>query len=272
MSVSALRAVPLATAKIIAEVDGAVGWLRINQPERRNAISLEMWQGLADATAAFEADAGVRVVVIHGVGGRSLAAGADISEFEQQRANAEQKQRYGEVAARGQNGLAQLSKPLVAMIQGYCIGGGLGIALQADVRIAAEGARFGIPAARLGLGYEYAGLATLARLVGPSVAKDILFSARQLDAAEALRIGLVNHVHAPDALESRVRDYAATIAANAPLTLHAAKAAMRLFERYSEHADAPAVDALVARCFDSEDYREGRRAFMDKRTPLFKGR
>jgi len=272
MSVSALRAVPLATGKIIAEVDGAVGWLRINQPERRNAISLEMWQGLADATAAFEADAGVRVVVIHGVGGRSFAAGADISEFEQQRANAEQKQRYGEVAARGQNGLAQLSKPLVAMIQGYCIGGGLGIALQADVRIAAEGARFGIPAARLGLGYEYAGLATLARLVGPSVAKDILFSARQLDAAEALRIGLVNHVHAPDALESRVRDYAATIAANAPLTLHAAKAAMRLFERYSEHADAPAVDALVARCFDSEDYREGRRAFMDKRTPLFKGR
>src|SRR5262245_56327971 len=139
-----VRAIALATTKIIAEVDGGIGWLRINQPERRNAISLEMWQGLGDATAAFEADADVRVVVIHGVGGRSFAAGADISEFESQRANAEQKQRYGEIAARGQNGLANLSKPLIAMIQGYCFGGGLGIALQADLRFAAEGSRFGI--------------------------------------------------------------------------------------------------------------------------------
>ena len=267
-----LRAVPLATSKIIAEVDGGVGWLRINQPERRNAISLEMWQGLADATAAFEADEAVRVVVMHGVGGRSFAAGADISEFEQQRANAEQKQRYGEVAARGQNGLASLSKPLIAMVQGYCIGGGMGIALQADVRFAAEGSRFGIPAARLGLGYEYPGLAALARLVGPSVAKDILFSARQIEAAEALRIGLVNFVVPSDQLASRVHEYAAGIAANAPLTIRAAKAAMRVFERYSQRGDADAIEELVSRCFDSDDYREGRQAFMDKRTPQFKGR
>ena len=267
-----LRAVPLATGKIVAEIEGGVAWLRINQPERRNAISLEMWQGLADATAAFEADDAVRVVVMHGVGGRSFAAGADISEFEQQRANAEQKQRYGEIAARGQNGLAQLSKPLIAMIQGYCIGGGMGIALQADVRFAAEGSRFGIPAARLGLGYEYPGLAALARLVGPSVAKDILFSARQIEAAEALRIGLANFVVPTDELEGRVRDYAANIAANAPLTIQAAKAAMRVFERYSQRDDALAVETLVNRCFDSDDYREGRQAFMDKRPPQFKGR
>jgi enoyl-CoA hydratase/carnithine racemase len=267
-----LRALKLATAKIVAEVDGGIGWLRINQPERRNAISLEMWQGLADATAAFEADEAVRVVVIHGVGGRSFAAGADISEFEQQRANAEQKQRYGEIAARGQDGLAQLSKPLVAMIQGYCIGGGIGIALQADIRIAAVGSRFGIPAARLGLGYEYPGLAALARLVGPSVAKDILFSARQLEADEALRIGLVNTVCDADAIETHVRDYTATIAANAPLTIRATKAAMRVFERYSQHEDAEAIAELVNRCFDSDDYREGRRAFMEKRVPHFKGR
>jgi enoyl-CoA hydratase/carnithine racemase len=266
------RAVALATGKIIAEIEGGIGWLRINQPERRNAISLEMWQGLADATAAFEADAAVRVVVMHGVGGRSFAAGADISEFEQQRANAEQKLRYGEIAARGQNGLASLSKPLIAMVQGYCIGGGMGIALQADVRFAAEDSRFGIPAARLGLGYEYPGLATLARLVGPSAAKDILFSARQIEAAEALRIGLVNFVMPPDELESRVRDYATNIAANAPLTIKAAKAALRVFERYSQRDDAQAVEALVNACFDSEDYREGRQAFMDKRTPQFKGR
>lgn len=267
-----LRAVALATSKIIAEIDGGIGWLRINQPERRNAISLEMWQGLADATAAFESDDAVRVVVMHGVGGRSFAAGADISEFQQQRANAEQKQRYGEIAARGQNGLASLSKPLIAMVQGYCIGGGMGIALQADVRFAADGSRFGIPAARLGLGYEYPGLAALARLVGPSVAKDILFSARQIEAAEALRIGLVNFVVPPNELASRVHDYAASIAANAPLTIQAAKAAMRVFERYSQRGDADVIEELVNRCFDSDDYREGRQAFMDKRTPQFKGR
>jgi enoyl-CoA hydratase/carnithine racemase len=267
-----LRAIPLATAKIIAEVDDGVGWLRINQPERRNAISLEMWQGLADATAAFEADDAVRVVVIHGVGGQSFAAGADISEFERVRANAEQKQRYGEISARGQNGLANLTKPLIAMIQGFCIGGGLAIALQADLRFAAEGSRFAIPAARLGLGYEYAGLATLARLVGPSAAKDILFSARQLQTDEALRLGLVNVVCSADALPGRVADYAATIAANAPLTVRAAKAALRVFERYSQRAEADEVDAMVNRCFDSDDYREGRRAFMEKRVPRFTGR
>jgi enoyl-CoA hydratase len=268
-----LRGISLATSKIIAEVDGGIGWLRINQPERRNAISLEMWRGLGDATAAFEADADVRVVVIHGVGGRSFAAGADISEFATQRANAEQKQRYGEISARGQNGLANLSKPLIAMIQGYCVGGGLAIALQADLRFAAEGSRFGIPAARLGLGYEYSGLAALARLVGPSAAKDILFSARQLDAGEAMRLGLINAVHPSEALESAVRDYAAGIAANAPLTVKACKAGLRQFERYSTNAEAEAIVAeMVNRCFDSADYREGRTAFMEKRQPRFSGR
>jgi len=267
-----LRAVQLATTKIIAEIEAGIGWLRINQPERRNAISLEMWQGLADACTAFEADDTVRVVVIHGVGGRSFAAGADISEFEQQRADAQQKQRYGEVAERAHDGMARLTQPLIAMIQGYCVGGGLGVALHADVRIAAEDARFAIPAARLGLGYEYPGLATLARLVGPSVAKDVLFSARQLDATEALRIGLVNAVHPAGELEDRVREYAATIAGNAPLTIRAAKAAMRVFERYADCDEAAAVEQLVDRCFDSDDYREGRRAFMEKRAPQFKGR
>jgi enoyl-CoA hydratase/carnithine racemase len=266
------RAIPLATDKIRAEVRGAVGWLTINQPERRNAVSLAMWQGLADAAAAFEADDAVRVVVIHGAGGQSFAAGADISEFEQVRANAVQKARYGAVAERGRAGLAGLSKPLLAMIQGYCIGGGLAIALNADLRFATPESRFGIPAAKLGLGYEYAGLAALARLVGPSCAKDLLFSARQLDAAEALRIGLINAVVDAGALQAHVQAYADRVAANAPLTLRAAKAAIRLFERDPNAADAPAVDALVDRCFDSADYAEGRRAFMDKRVPRFQGR
>lgn len=263
----------LATTKIVAEVEDGVGWLTFNNPERRNAVSLEMWQGLGDAAEAFESDAQVRVVVMRGAGGRSFAAGADISEFEQFRADAEQKAAYGKVAARGQGGLARLSKPLIAMIEGFCIGGGLALALTADVRIASVGSRFGIPAAKLGLGYEYAGIAALARLVGPSAAKDILFSARFLEADEAQRIGLVNMIAAdgPQLLE-QVRAYAAGIARNAPLTVHAAKAAVRAFEGYSATPEADAIEALVDRCFDSEDYREGRRAFMEKRTPVFKGR
>ncbi|MBI5257936.1 MAG: enoyl-CoA hydratase/isomerase family protein [Burkholderiales bacterium] len=264
--------VPLQTGKILAEVEEGIGWLTINQPERRNAVSLEMWQGLADAMAAFEADDAVRVVVLRGAGGVSFAAGADITEFEQQRADAQQKARYGEIAARGQKALARSSKPLLALVQGFCIGGGLAIALNADLRFATPGSRFGIPAARLGLGYEYAGVATLARLVGPSTAKDMLFSARQLGADEALRVGLVNAVVDDTEIEAHVRDYAARVAANAPLTVQAAKAALRVFERYADSAGAAEIATLVDRCFDSEDYREGRRAFLEKRTPRFQGR
>ena len=264
--------IALQTDKILARVDDdGIGWLSFNNPARRNAVSLEMWQGLGDALEAFEADAAVRVVVLRGEGGKAFAAGADISEFETRRADAEQKKQYGEIASRGQQGLARLTKPLVAMVQGYCIGGGLAIALSADVRFATPGSKFGIPAAKLGLGYDYPGLAALARLVGPSTAKDILFTARHLDADEALRVGLVNFIVDDAELEARVRAYAAAIAANAPLTVQTAKAAVRLFERYSLNPAADEISAMVDRCFNSDDYKEGRRAFMEKRTPNFVG-
>ena len=266
------RPIALDTSKILAEVNDGVGWLTFNNPARRNAVSLEMWQGLAQATSAFEAVPEVRVVVLRGAGGRSFAAGADISEFEQHRANAEQKKRYGELAAGGHRGLAKLSKPLIAMIQGFCIGGGLAIALSADLRFATPGSRFAIPAAKLGLGYDYPGLAALARLVGPSATKDILFSARMLEADEALRIGLINFVVDDAELEIRVREYAARVAANAPMTVHAVKSAMQVFERYSADPGAAEIAALVDACFNSDDYKEGRRAFMEKRTPRFSGR
>lgn len=265
------RSLPLHTQKILASVEDGVGWVTFNNPERRNAMSLEMWQGLGDAMHALEHDESVRVVVMRGAGGKSFAAGADISEFEQHRANAEQKKSYNDIASRAHRGMSQLGKPLIAMIEGFCIGGGLALALGADVRIATTASSFGIPAARLGLGYDYDGLAALARLVGPSTAKDMLFSARFLDTGEALRVGLVNFAAEPHALEGHVRAYAARIAANAPLTVYAAKAAVRLFEGYS-NADSAAVAALVDRCFDSDDYREGRTAFLEKRTPQFKGR
>ncbi|RZJ26762.1 MAG: enoyl-CoA hydratase [Haliea sp.] len=266
------RNIALQTEKILARAEDGVGWLTFNHPERRNAVSLEMWQGLADGLAALEADNDVRVVVLHGAGGKSFASGADISEFEQHRSNAGQRLDYAQIASRGQKGLAGLTKPLIAMVHGYCIGGGLAIALSADIRFATRGSQFGIPAAKLGLGYEYAGLAALARVVGPSTARDMLFSARMLGADEALRRGLVNFVVEEAQLEAEVCAYASRIAANAPLTVHAAKAAMRVFERYSANAGAEDIDKLVDRCFDSEDYREGRRAFIEKRTPRFVGR
>ncbi len=263
--------ITLQTTKILARVEDGIGWLTINQPERRNAVSLEMWQGIGDALEAFQQDDAVRVVVLHGAGGKAFASGADISEFDAQRANAEQRRQYGEIAARGNRRLAGLDKPLVAMVQGFCIGGGLGIALNADVRFATPESRFGIPAAKLGLGYDYAGVAALARLVGPSVARDMLFSARFLDAAEAAERGLVNFVVGDEQLEARVREWCAHVVDNAPLTVRAAKAAVNAFEQYSRVEAAAAVTALVDACFDSEDYREGRRAFAEKRKPQFRG-
>lgn len=260
------------TPRILAEVEGGVGWITFNHPERRNAMSLDMWEGLGRVARAFEGDTAVRAVVLRGAGGRAFVSGADISEFEQHRANAAQMAHYDAIAAQGFAGLAALSKPLIAMIDGFCVGGGLAIALAADVRFASAASRFAIPAAKLGLGYDYRGVAVLARLVGPSAAKDILFSARFLETPEALRLGLLNFA-ADDAaqLDQQVRRYAAQVAANAPLTVRAAKVALRTFERYSDQAGEDDVAPLVRQCFDSLDYREGRRAFLEKRPPIFQG-
>ena len=262
----------LSTKKILAKVDDGIGWLTFNQPERRNAMSMEMWQGVAEALEAFQADPAVRVVVMHGAGGKAFVSGADISEFDANRANAEQKAHYNAVTSKGKQWLNEIDKPLIAMIQGFCIGGGLAVALTADVRIATEGSQFGIPAAKLGLGYDYPGLATLARLVNPSVARDILFSARFLKADEALRVGLINRVVPEGDLEAEVRAYAALIAQNAPLTIKTAKAALDEWERDPADRDLARIDAMVNACFDSEDYAEGRKAFAEKRKPVFQGR
>jgi enoyl-CoA hydratase len=261
----------LSTDKILAEVDGGIGWLTFNNPARRNAMSMAMWQGVGDALEAFHHNPGVRVVVMKGAGGRAFVSGADISEFDQHRASAEQRKEYAAINARGNRWLRQLDKPLIAMIQGFCIGGGLAVALTADVRIATPESQFGIPAARLGLGYEFGGLAALARLVGPSVARDILFSARFLPADEALRVGLINRIVAADAIEAEVCAYAGMIAANAPLTIRAAKVAFQEWEHDPADRDLARVEALVNACFDSEDYKEGRQAFAEKRKPEFRG-
>lgn len=263
--------IKLETDKIIAEVAGGVGWFTFNNPERRNAISLEMWQGMSDAFQAFESDKEVRVVVMKGAGGRAFASGADISEFEKECANAEQRIRYSAIAQGARDRLANFSKPLVAMIQGSCIGGGLAVALLADVRFATPASKFGIPAAKLGLGYQHALVVALARVIGASRTRDILFSARLIGAEEALRLGMINFVTNDEELQDSVSRYAGVIAANAPLSILAAKAALAQFERKPGGEESAAVTALVDQCFDSEDYKEGRLAFAEKRAPRFSG-
>ncbi len=264
--------ITLDTQRMQARIEDGIGWMIFNNPARHNALSLEMWQGMGDILERFAADDAVRVVVMRGAGGKAFVSGADISEFDEKRANASQQADYGEVAGRASRRLNQLEKPLIALIEGYCIGGGLATALAADVRMATPDSRFGIPAAKLGLGYEYGGLAKLARIVGPSSARDILFSARFLEADEALRLGLINFVSSRESIEAECLAYATRIAGNAPLTVRAAKAAMNAWERGGRADEIAAVDTLVKGCFDSEDYKEGRRAFGEKRTPLFEGR
>ena len=262
----------LDTSKIIGRIDDdGIGWLIFNQPERHNALSLEMWQGIGDVLEAFAADQRVRVVIMRGAGGKAFVSGADISEFNTKRGTAAQEDQYGTVAGRANRWLAQIDKPLIALIEGFCIGGGLATALQADIRFATPDSRFGIPAAKLGLGYQYGGLAKLARVVGPSHARDILFSARFMEADEAFGMGLVNFVVDRAEIEARTIAYAERIANNAPLTVKAAKAALNAWERGGRESEVAAVEAMVKACFDSDDYKEGRRAFGAKETPDFKG-
>jgi enoyl-CoA hydratase/carnithine racemase len=261
----------LGVEKLIGRKEGQIGWMIFNNPERRNAVSLEMWRAIPDVLAAFEADPEVRVVVFTGAGERAFVSGADISQFEAERSDASAEARYSGASAAANAAMAGLSKPSIAMIRGYCIGGGLAVALTCDLRICEEGSRFAIPAARLGLGYGFGGVKALIDVVGPSIAKEILFTARQLTADEALRVGLVNRVTPVAELEPTVRDYAAMIGANAPLTLKAAKLAACEAVRDPDKRRLAEVEAAVAACFDSADFKEGRSAFMEKRTPQFRG-
>jgi enoyl-CoA hydratase/carnithine racemase len=261
----------LGVEKLVGRKDGQVGWMIFNNPERRNAVSLDMWRAIPDVLAAFEADPEVRVIVFTGAGERAFVAGADISQFEAERNDAAAEARYSSASAAASAAMAGLSKPSIAMIRGYCIGGGLAVALSCDLRICTEASRFAIPAARLGLGYGFGGVKALIDVVGPSIAKEILFTARQFSAEEALRVGLVNRVAPAAELEALVRDYAAMIGANAPLTLRAAKLAAREAVRDPDKRRLAEVEAAVAACFDSADFKEGRTAFMEKRTPRFRG-
>ena len=261
----------LNTERLQARIDNGVGWMIFNHPARHNALSLEMWHGIGDILEHYAANEQVRVIIMRGAGGKAFVSGADISEFDEKRANAEQRVAYGQIAGRATKWLNKVEKPLIALIEGYCIGGGLATALSADIRFATPDSRFGIPAAKLGLGYEYEGLAKLARIVGPSRARDIMFSARFMEANEAKDMGLINFIAARQDIERTCLDYAERIAANAPLTVQAAKAAVNAWENGGREDEVARVREMVDACFNSADYKEGRTAFAAKRPPAFKG-
>jgi enoyl-CoA hydratase/carnithine racemase len=260
------------TPKMIARKTDGIGWMLFNNPARHNAVSIDMWQAVPEIMAEFARDDAVRVVVLAGAGGKAFVSGADISEFKEKRASREAVIEYNAISDRASRAILDCRKPTVAMIQGYCIGGGLALALCCDLRIATDDARFGVPAAKLGLGYAYPGIKRLADLVGPSFAKEIFFTARQFDAAEALQMGLINRARPAAELEDYVKGYAATIAGNAPLTVGAVKLALTEYVKADAERDLARVQAAVEACFTSVDYTEGRTAFMEKRKPVFVGK
>ena len=258
--------------KILSTAGGSVGTLTFNNPQRHNAVSLEMWQ---DANAALEAlarDPAVRVVVLTGAGGKAFVSGADITKFESERSTMEAVETYNAAVERFSQTLLDYPKPTIAMIRGYCIGGGVGIAVCCDLRICNEASRFGVPAAKLGLGYALDSIRRLMNLVGPQFVNEMLFTARQFDASEAFHMGFVNKVVADGEIEDYIRKMAETIAGNAPLTIRAVKGIVRQLLLDPAAKDADACDALVKQCFESADYQEGRRAFLEKRKPVFSGK
>ncbi|MEE3328572.1 MAG: enoyl-CoA hydratase [Myxococcota bacterium] len=251
--------------------EGEIGWVIFDHPERRNAISSNMWGELAEAIEVFGQDQAVRVVIMRGAGDQAFVSGADISQFENQPGR-ETQGGLGLDSDAAFRALASLEKPLIASIHGFCIGGGMAISLYADLRYAADDARFGIPAARLGVGYGFSGVESLSRVVGLPRAKEILFTARRYSAGEAQEMGLVHRVFEKDLLDSSVADLARDIARNAPLTVRAVKLASRELEREPAKRDMEVVEAGLRDCFESDDFKEGVAAFMAKRSPRFQGR
>ena len=257
------------SGRLRVERDGPIGRMVFDSPARRNAISGDMWRAIPEAMADFDANPEVRCVVLRGEGTVAFAAGADISEFETRRSSEGNVREYDGLVDAAQHAIEDSAKPVIALIHGFCIGGGVEMALACDLRYAADTSQFAIPAARLGVGYGVHGTNRLVATVGHASAREIMFSGRRYSAQEALAMGLVNRLLPSAELDDYVRKLALELAANAPLSIAASKRIINIV--IEARGDFTEEDALTARCMQSEDYKEGRRAFMEKRTPRFKG-
>ena len=264
--------IKLETDKMLAEKEGAVGWVTFNNPERRNAMSLEMWSALATILDAYEADDEIRVIVMKGAGDKAFVSGADISQFEKTRHNAAASEEYSRRSEAQRALLGNYPKPTISCIRGFCLGGGMQVAMLTDIRIASDNSQFGIPAAKLGIAYGYDGLRNLVSLVGPSWPRLIMYTGMRIASAEALRIGLVDRVLPNDELWNATMEIAQTISGNAPLAIKAAKITIAQVLKDPNARDMASIKQIGLECMDSEDFREGRRAFMEKRKPQFKGK
>lgn len=259
------------TEKIITSQNEVAAHIVFNQPEKRNAVSLEMWQAVEGAVDAFRDDSSVRVLVLSGAGGKAFVSGADISKFGSERASEEARTEYNDTLARVYEKIQAFPKPVIAQIDGYCIGGGLGLAVCCDIRICGTSSQFAIPAAKLGLGYGFPGINRLANLVGPAFTKEFFFTARRFDAEECRMMGLVNRIVADGEVEAAALEMAAQIGANAPLTVNSVKYIVNQTQLDESVRDLDKCAELVRGCFESQDYIEGRTAFMEKRKPKFIG-
>jgi enoyl-CoA hydratase/carnithine racemase len=259
------------TSKLIAEIHGSTGTLVLNAPERRNALSLDMWQAIPGLVAQFEKNPAIRAIVVKGAGGEAFAAGADISEFEANRATDEGAKAYDTATFQATLSLERCSKPVIAAVRGICFGGGMALAMACDLRLASDNSRFCIPAAKLGIGYGLAGTESLVAKLGPALTAEMLFTAKVYGAQEALARGIVQATAPLADFDNLVTTYTAMLGQNAPLSILAAKKAVRAALTAAEHDRAEAQRAVAA-CMASTDYAEGRKAFLEKRKPNFQGR
>jgi len=260
------------SGEILTRQEGPLRWLVFNRPDKHNAMSLGMTEQALEVIEAFASNDEERVLIVTGGGDKAFVSGADISEFEEKRGNSDDARRYSDITNRMFFALRAVEKPTVAMIRGYCIGGGLALASCCDLRLCAEDAQFAIPAARLGVGYSHDYVKFVMDIIGPARTKEVLFTARRYDASEAMAMGLVNRVFTVGDLEDETRRYAEGIAANAPLTVKAAKIAVAELSKPETERDIAKCKQAVAACMDSEDFRNARRAFMAKEKPVFEGR
>ena len=257
--------------KMLSRIDNGVGYITFNNPEKHNAVSIEMWDALETMLDSFRSNDRVRVIVLNGAGGKSFVSGADISKFDKERSSKEAVLSYNKRTQKVYENLESFPKPTIAMINGYCIGGGLNLAVCCDIRICSEKSKFAMPAAKLSLGYPFSSIKRLFDVMGPGMAKHFMFTADKISAAEALSCGLVQKLISENDIETFVKDYALTISKNAPLTIKAMKQIGVEILKNPDERDLLICEQLASACFDSEDYKEGRKAFMEKRQANFKG-